>query len=292
MEQELLTVAAVARRLGVAPATLRTWDRRYGLGPSSHEAGEHRRYCPNDLAKLTMMRRLITSGVAPCDAAISAKAHEGSLTFDNLVEEFVVREDLVDSLHRASKALDKSFVETLLRKDISENGVITSWTEVIVPLLFLVGDEWAATGTGIEVEHMLSEIIKRLLREGVVEIKDPVNAQPVLLASVGEEVHCLALHALAAALAEKRIETFFLGARTPLEAISGMVKRSAPPAVFLWAQLDQNSDPKFFKDLPVVRPAPRVIIGGPGWDQQECSDVVVAQDLTHACAAIERAVGL
>ncbi|HYN74868.1 MAG TPA: transposase, partial [Candidatus Limnocylindria bacterium] len=24
-----LTVAAVARRLGVAPATLRTWDRRY-----------------------------------------------------------------------------------------------------------------------------------------------------------------------------------------------------------------------------------------------------------------------
>ena len=292
MEQELLTVAAVARRLGVAPATLRTWDRRYGLGPSSHEAGEHRRYCPNDLAKLTMMRRLITSGVAPCDAAIRAKAHEGSLTFDNLVEEFVVREDVVDSLHRASKSLDKSFVETLLRKDISENGVIASWTEVIVPLLFLVGDEWAATGTGIEVEHMLSEIIKRLLREGVVEIKDPVNAQPVLLASVGEEVHCLALHALAAALAEKRIETFFLGARTPLEAISGMVMRSAPPAVFLWAQLEQNSDPKFFKDLPVVRPAPRVIIGGPGWDQQECSDVVVAQDLTHACAEIERAVGL
>ena len=292
MDQELLTVAAVARRIGVAPATLRTWDRRYGLGPSSHEAGEHRRYCPSDLAKLTMMRRLITSGVAPCDAAIRAKAHEGSLTFDNLVEEFVVRDDVVESLHRASKSLDKNFVETVLRKDIADNGVIASWTEVIVPLLFLVGDEWAATGTGIEVEHMLSEVIKRLLREGVAEIKNPVNAQPVLLASVGEELHCLALHALAAALAEKKIETFFLGARTPLEAISGMVKRSAPPAVFLWAQLEQNSDPKYFTDLPVVRPAPRVIVGGPGWDQQECSDVVVAQDLTHACAEIERAVGL
>ena len=292
MDQELLTVAAVARRIGVAPATLRTWDRRYGLGPSSHEAGEHRRYCPSDLAKLTMMRRLITSGVAPCDAAIRAKAHEGSLTFDNLVEEFVVRDDVVDSLHRASKSLDKNFVETVLRKDIADNGVIASWTEVIVPLLFLVGDEWAATGTGIEVEHMLSDVIKRLLREGVAEIKNPVNAQPVLLASVGEELHCLALHALAAALAEKKIETFFLGARTPLEAISGMVKRSAPPAVFLWAQLEQNSDRKYFTDLPVVRPAPRVIVGGPGWDQQECSDVVVAQDLTHACAEIERAVGL
>ena len=292
MDQELLTVAAVARRIGVAPATLRTWDRRYGLGPSAHEAGEHRRYHPSDLAKLILMRRLITSGVAPCDAAIKAKAHKGTLSVEDLVEEFEVREEVVDALHRAAKLLDKSFVEVVLRKDIADNGVIASWTEVIVPLLFLVGDEWAATGTGIEVEHMLSEIIKRLLREGVIEIKDPVNAQPVLLASVGEEVHCLALHALAAALAEKKIETFFLGARTPLEAISGMVKRSAPPAVFLWAQLEQNSDPKFLKELPVVRPAPRVIVGGPGWDQQECSDVVVAQDLTHACAEIERAVGL
>jgi len=292
MDEELLTVAAVARRLGVAPATLRTWDRRYGLGPSSHEAGEHRRYCPNDLAQLILMRRLIISGVAPADAAVRAKAHTGSVSVENVIQDFEVREDVVDSLHRAAKSLDKNFVETLLRKDIAENGVIASWTEVIVPLLFLVGDEWAATGTGIEVEHMLSEIIKRLLREGVAEIKDPVNAQPVLLASVGEELHCLALHALAAALAEKGIESFFLGARTPLEAISGMVKRAAPPAVFLWAQLEQNSDPKFFNELPVVRPAPRVIVGGPGWDRETCADVVVAQDLTHACAEIERAVGL
>ena len=292
MDEELLTVAAVARRIGVAPATLRTWDRRYGLGPSSHEAGEHRRYCPNDLAQLTLMRRLIISGVAPADAAVRAKAHSGSVSVENVIQDFEVREDVVDSLHRAAKSLDKNFVETLLRKDIAENGVIASWTEVIVPLLFLVGDEWAATGTGIEVEHMLSEIIKRLLREGVAEIKEPVNTQPVLLASVGEELHCLALHALAAALAEKGIETFFLGARTPLEAISGMVKRAAPPAVFLWAQLEQNSDPKFFNELPVVRPAPRVIVGGPGWDRETCADVVVAQDLTHACAEIEGALGL
>jgi len=292
MDEELLTVAAVARRIGVAPATLRTWDRRYGLGPSSHEAGEHRRYCPSDLAQLTLMRRLIVSGVAPAEAAVRAKAHSGSVSVEHEIQSFEVREDVVDSLLRAAKSLDKNFVETLLRKDIADNGVIATWTEVIVPLLFLVGEEWAVTGAGIEVEHMLSESIKRLMREGVSEIKEPLNTQPVLLASVGEELHCLALHALAAALAEKGIETFFLGARTPLEAISGMVKRAAPPAVFLWAQLEQNSDPKFFNELPVVRPAPRVIVGGPGWDRDSCADVVVAQDLTHACAEIERAVGL
>jgi DNA-binding transcriptional MerR regulator len=69
-----LTVAAVARRLGVAPATLRTWDRRYGLGPSEHSAGAHRRYSPEDMARLLTMRRLTLDGVAPSEAARAAIA--------------------------------------------------------------------------------------------------------------------------------------------------------------------------------------------------------------------------
>src|SRR5215470_11747005 len=68
-----LTVAAVARRLGVAPSTLRTWDRRYGLGPSGHVAGAHRRYTPGDLGRLVVMRRLTVSGVPPAEAAVMAR---------------------------------------------------------------------------------------------------------------------------------------------------------------------------------------------------------------------------
>ena len=72
-DEPLLTVAAVARRLGVAPATLRTWDRRYGLGPSQHPAGSHRRYGTDDLARLIVMRRLTIDGVAPVEAAHIAR---------------------------------------------------------------------------------------------------------------------------------------------------------------------------------------------------------------------------
>jgi MerR family transcriptional regulator, light-induced transcriptional regulator len=70
----MLTVAAVARRLGVAPSTLRTWDRRYDLGPSAHTAGSHRRYGPHDLARLVVMRRLTLEGVPPAEAARIALA--------------------------------------------------------------------------------------------------------------------------------------------------------------------------------------------------------------------------
>lgn len=292
MDEELLTVAAVARRIGVAPATLRTWDRRYGLGPSTHEPGEHRRYRAQDLAILITMRKLITAGVSPGDAAAQAKDFKGTISTEDIIETFEVREDLVEALHSASKLLDKVFLVDALRSDIEKHGVIASWSEVIVPLLVLIGEDWEKTQTGIEVEHLLTEILKGLLREKSSGVVEPCNPRPVLLASVGEEMHSLALHALASALAEKNIATYFLGARTPLEALNGVITRSAPPAVFLWAQLPHNGDPRFYTDIPAIRPAPRVIIGGPGWTVSSDCLVPHVNDLSQACAEIERAVGL
>ncbi|KZM35103.1 MerR family transcriptional regulator [Oerskovia enterophila] len=83
-EVPALAVAAVAKRLGVAPATLRTWDRRYGLGPSEHTAGSHRRYTADDVARLVIMRRLTLEGVAPVDAARAAlDADEAELALES-----------------------------------------------------------------------------------------------------------------------------------------------------------------------------------------------------------------
>lgn len=290
-DDEKLTVAAVARRIGVAPATLRTWARRYGLGPSGHEAGEHRKYLPQDLAKLIMMRRLIVAGVSPAEAAKQALSHKGSLNLEQIVETVHERSDVVDAIVSAAQSLDHNFVEALLRQEISQFGVIDSWHEVMVPVLIIVGDIWAQTGEGIEVEHLLSESITNVLRDFSREIKSPINPRPVLLASVGEELHTLALHALTAALAELNIECQVMGARTPLAAISTVVTRSAPPAVFLWAQLAKNGDPIFFKNIPNVRPAPRVVLGGPGWDRDQCQEVAFAEDLALACSEIKQAIG-
>lgn len=289
--KELLTVASVARRLGVAPSTLRTWDRRYGLGPSQHEAGEHRRYCPEDLGRLTLMRRLISAGVAPAEAAIEAKAHHGKIEIENIVDRCRNCSEVIEALYRATNSLDRALVESLIRKEIEDHGLISAWQEVIVPVLVMVGKDWQVTGKGVEIEHLLTEVLKRIMREDLTHVKNPINSRPVLLASVGEELHSLALHALAAALAERSIETHFLGARTPLEALAGMVTRCAPPAIFLWAQMPQNGDPKFFQDIPAVRPAPRIILGGPGWNRDQCQGVSFADGLEMACEEIARAVG-
>jgi len=289
--EALLSVSAVARRLGVAPATLRTWARRYGIGPSEHEAGSHRKYCPADLAKLTVMRRLISAGVSPADAAEQAKAHEGEVVIEEFISLCRECDETIDAIYNAADSLDSLFVETMLRNEIAENGIISAWQEVFVPVLIQVGAAWEKSGKGVEVEHMLTEILTRVMRESVSENVVPINSRPVLLASVGEELHSLALHALAAALAERGIESHFLGARTPVEALSSMVSRFAPPAIFLWAQLPVNGNPMFVTDLPAVRPAPRVIIGGPGWNPDKCQNAQFVGSLSLAVDEIAMAVG-
>lgn len=291
-EEIHLTVAAVARQLGVAPATLRTWDRRYGLGPTTHQTGSHRRYSPNDLARLMLMRRLISAGVSPSEAAERAKTHSGQTQIERIIPEFESREDLVLAIYKAAKRSDVTYIESELNSDLVEFGVESSWSQVMVPVLLLLGNDWESAGIGVEFEHMMTEIIKRTFRSSLTTIDAPLNSRPVLLAAVGEEQHNLPLHALAAALAERKIQTLFLGARTPLDALSAVVSQSAPPAILLWAQLKENASPEFFRNLPVVRPAPRILLGGPGWDKDECSGATFVEDLSQACLEIERAVGV
>ena len=289
--EEKLTVAAVARRIGVAPATLRTWDRRYGLGPSAHVEGEHRRYCPKDLAKLTTMRRLIVAGVTPSEAAEQAKLVDDEVEVKTLVKEFEVREDVVNAIYAALQAFDRQFVEEILTHEISKYGVEGAWSDVIVPTLFQIGQDWENDQKGIEVEHLFSEILTRTMHNRIVELRNPVNPRPVLLAAVGEELHSLPIYALAAALCERNIQTYVLGARTPLGALSAMVSRCAPPAIFLWAQLEKNAEEKYWREIPAIRPAPRIVVGGPGWDSVTCDEVTKAEGLEHACDEIVQALG-
>ena len=295
LEDERLTVASVARRLGIAPATLRTWDRRYGLGPSSHVEGEHRKYDGKDLARLTLMRKLIVQGYSPCDAAevalkSKAKGSETSLNTTQEVESADCSE-LIESLLKAARVYDRSYIENTLRDQINKQGIINTWNGLIVPVLIAVGNEWAELGTGIEIEHLLTEIITRLMQSSNQTPDLPINSRPVLLACIGEEMHTLALYTLGAALAERNIQSQFLGARTPISAVGAVVKKSAPPAVFLWAQLAKNGKSEVIGDIPKIRPAPRIILGGPGWLKSSRKSVVRVDCLDSAITEITRAVG-
>lgn len=60
----LLTVGELARRTGVATATLRSWEARYGFPTPTRRAGSHRRYDDRQVALVTEVVRLRKSGLS------------------------------------------------------------------------------------------------------------------------------------------------------------------------------------------------------------------------------------
>ena len=63
------TMSSVSDELGVSPSTLRTWERRYGLGPAQRETGERRRYQPEDVDRLRAMIHHVRAGMSAAEAA-------------------------------------------------------------------------------------------------------------------------------------------------------------------------------------------------------------------------------
>ena len=319
-----LTVAAVARRLGVAPATLRTWDRRYGLGPTERTAGSHRRYSAIDVARLDLMRRLVNTGVPPADAARAAlvadvePARAAGLGGTGAVAELLTP-DLADldplfddrapagggnviplpdgspqvrGLARAAMSLDSIACVDIVRETIERRGVVWTWDQLVVPVLIGVGRRWEATGAGIEVEHLLSESVTAALTGVVSRLRAPVNPRPVLLACAPGEMHSLPLFAVSAALSERHIGARVLGARVPREALVAAVRRTGPSAVLVWAHTDATGARDVLEELPSMRPAPSVIAAGPGWSDPLPGGVQHVSDLVGAVARIAHAVGV
>ncbi|HEX7309505.1 MerR family transcriptional regulator [Lentzea sp.] len=233
------SAGAVARMLGVAPTTLRTWDRRYGLGPSTRQEGKHRRYNDDDLARLKRMVELTGSGVAPASAAATLVAP------DDL--DFVAAADRLDAAGMRRVAADL----------IARHGVVHTWDAVLVPFLVEIGERIASTEVGVEVEHVASGSITDAMRASGVAVGTP----SVLLACAPDEQHSLPLDVLAAALAEQDCVARNLGARVPATALVSAARQVRPQVVVVWAHDRVYADQVPFADLGGVP----VLVGGSGW---------------------------
>lgn len=310
-----LSVAAVARRLGIAPATLRTWDRRYGVGPSGHATGRHRRYGSHDVARLELMQRALLRGASPAEAARYALTatrppHNPDPAGDLAATSLLTGGELIEhartggptlclpgsgrlarGLGRAVLAMDSTAAQRLLTESIETDGVPRTWDEVIRPVLGAIAQRWTHTGTSIEIEHLLYECVLATLIRATPLVTAPCNPRPVLLAGTPGEQHTLPLHALVATLAARGIGTRMLGPSLPADALASAIRKLAPAAVVLWAQLPRNADPALLTCLPRARQRSRLFAAGPGWRVLDLDPRLALPDaLTPAADEIDRAV--
>ena len=294
-----LSVAAAARRLGVAPATLRTWDRRYGIGPSGHTPGQHRRYSSDDIARLDLMQHALVRGASPADAARFATTSrlpdraeperaEPERAEPEPVEPEPGQEELTGrartggaalslpgaggrahGLARAALMLDPAPVRASLIESVAAVGIESTWDEVVRPVLAAIGDRWQHTGAGVEIEHQLSECVRGVFGQVAAAAPAEADARPVLLAGMPGEQHMLPMAVLAAVLATRRVPCRMLGANLPMAGLGAAVRRTAPALVVLWAQLAETADAEALAALPRTRPRFRIAAAGPGWAEHE-----------------------
>ncbi|MER7396435.1 MerR family transcriptional regulator [Streptomyces sp. NPDC000151] len=283
-----MTTGALARRLGVAPTTLRSWDRRYGLGPAVRPEGQHRRWTPQDVAVLEEMCRLTSAGVPPAEAARTAKKSTAATSRREERGQQQPAPALPASsrsalrpgdarlecrgLIRAATRLDAPAMAHRLTSLVDAHGLVTAWDEVMVPTLHAVGRKWETTSSDryVEAEHLLSWHVSSALRR--VTAPPPTAGTPLLLACVPEEQHTLPLEALNAVLSERGLATRMFGAAVPIDALAAAVRRTGPPAIVLWSQVRGTASPSLARQVAATRwgmrgarRQPAVLLCGPGW---------------------------
>ncbi|OEJ28601.1 transcriptional regulator [Streptomyces agglomeratus] len=319
-----LTTGAVARRFGVAPTTLRSWDRRYGIGPAAREDGKHRRWTAADLAVLERMRALTHDGVPPAEAARVARAQprpereptdsssgrtpgtaaarrRGSPTTRPVPRGhpgggLQLKDARVEcrGLARAALRLDAFAVDRLLEAVIAEHGLVTAWAEIIVPTLRAVGRKWQTSGEKyVEVEHLLSWHVSSALHRRQRAPAEVSTADFAVLACVPGETHTLPLEALAAALHERNLPVRMFGAALPAEALVEAVRRTGPGAVALWAQSRTTASRPLAQHVARMtwgvrgaRRRPTVLTVGPGWTAPVVPGALRPSGLAEAVDAV------
>ena len=281
-EDRLLSVGAAAGIIGVAPATVRSWERRYGIGPSDQSVGGHRRYTPEDVDRLRAMHDLMLAGMGGAEAArvayrpgaVASTADLMPLPVKHGKRALPRGLELPDrasaaafTLARHVGRLDADAMTGFLSDCLIRTGVTSTWDEVVLPVLDAAGSAWVREGTDIDTEHALVESVVAALAVYRRFLPRPAPGPPVVLACTSADVHTLALHGVAGALAEKRTPVLLLGARVPIRAAVSAMARSRARALFLWRQYT-GPDPEDAQLLRFLTTAPagHVLVGGPGWD--------------------------
>lgn len=230
-------IQAVAEATGLSTATLRAWERRYGIPSPARGDSGYRLYSQRDLEMVRRMVALGERGVAPSEAAhqvtaefaapaAAAPAPPGDLPASAF-------EQSCRRLLRAIEHADLERLERYVQDALTLGPAWTVYRQVFEPTLIELGDRWAAGTVSVGQEHATSQVLGTTLRNLVRLVTRPKATRRLLLACVTEEQHELPLLGVALLGATLGWRPYVLGSRTPPDALQGVLTQFQPDLVGL-----------------------------------------------------------
>ena len=224
-----LSIGAFSRLVGVSPDVLRAWERRYGLPRPARTGAGRRLYGPGDERLVRAMRRALADGHPAAEAArLAAITRAPEIVAPPTPELDALGLQLRDALNR----FDDTAAQTVLDRVFGSYSVDTALAEVILPYLRELGERWAGREIGVGHEHFASNLLHgRLL--SLARKWDQGHGPVALLACPEGERHTIGLLAFGLSLRMHGWRITYLGADTPIEAITDVAETISPAHIIL-----------------------------------------------------------
>ncbi|HET6562005.1 MAG TPA: MerR family transcriptional regulator [Marmoricola sp.] len=217
----MFTIQQAARSVGVTQATLRTWERRYGIVSPQRTGSGYRSYDRASLARLTAMRQLVDEGWSPQYAA--AAILDGQVPVDDgpaTTPHDAPADDRVAAAHTeqflaAAARMDGHGIERSLDVGMSLGSfehAVDSW---LMPTLVALGEGWARGDVDVAGEHMASHHVLRRLSAAFEAAGSRSRGPKVVVGLPAGSRHELGALAFATALRRLGLDVLYLGAAVP-----------------------------------------------------------------------------
>jgi DNA-binding transcriptional MerR regulator len=233
MPEALLNIAALSRRTGVAPDTLRKWESRYGVLRPSRTAGGQRRYSETDVRRVEWLRDRIAEGWRVGEAARVID----EVSTAPLDEPLALRDALIGSIRESdavtlSTTLDQAFAVLPLEQAL---------TDVVTPALRWTGEAWHRGELSVAQEHAITAKVRAHLGKLVSGAQGGVHGIAVLACAPSER-HDVGLLMLAVMLRADGWRIEFLGADTPTADAIAYAERIGAAMLCVSASRDESVD--------------------------------------------------
>ena len=284
-------IKRVAHLTGINPATLRAWERRYGLVAPDRTGSGYRLYTDEDVAMLSRIKALVDEGLTIGEAITRVRRGSEPLPADGAGPS--VREARARMLEALLTFDRRGALEAY--DSISNLPPVRRVEEVLLPLVREVGDLWGCAEIGVAEEHFASAIIREKLA-GIMEDLDTGTARGPEAVCVGlaGERHEFGLMGIGISLATRGWRVLYLGVDMPMDEVQRVVQ-SRRPALLCTSVVNQMGTAEFRRLVRELRdmapPETEIVIGGPGLpDSTAVADVAgvhVAEELVglvHAAA--------
>lgn len=280
---------------GLAPATLRAWEKRYGVPAPARAPSRYRLYSDADLRELRWMQARVEEGIPPRQAArLAIERREAGVPFDG--PNALQAPQLAADLKASCLAFDEDRALDVIRHAGAVMRPVEIMRGVVLVAVAEIGRDWEAGLVTVAQEHFASQIARRF-GDRLMDLYRPApGISPVLCACAPGEQHDLGLLAVAIELRSRGVPVVYLGADVPVDGVlSSAASTSAGLAVIgctLRDHLDAYaSAPEAVARLKALTGAP-VLWAGPAVDHISALNVegdrapTIDTAVAHATARI------